>query len=134
MSRSELGLKATEVSELHTVPAQQLLAAYTAVEQRLDSRAREKGQFEQHGFVPTVGVGTLPMYPFDPIAPEVSASVPLLIGTNRHETALFTRTDPKIYNRTLTEEERGLRSPGGEIRIRRSCRGGPPTTPRRGRR
>ena len=101
----ELGLKATEVSALHAVPAQQLLAAYTAVEQRLDSQAREKGQFEQHGFVPTVGVGALPMYPFDPIAPEVSASVPLLIGTNRHEMALFTRTDPKIYNRTLTEEE-----------------------------
>jgi len=101
----ELHLKPAELGELHTIPTPRLLAAYTAVERRLDSQAREKGQFEQHGFVPTVGVGALPGYPFDPVAPEVSASIPLLIGTNRHEMALFTRGDPKIYNRTLTEDE-----------------------------
>ena len=101
----ELHVKPAELGELHAVPAQRLLAAYTVVERRLDSQAREKGQFEQHGFVPTVGVGALPVYPFDPVAPEISASIPLLIGTNRHEMALFTRGDPKIYNRTLTEDE-----------------------------
>jgi para-nitrobenzyl esterase len=47
----------------------------------------------------------LPTNPFDPVAPEISANIPLLIGTNKHEMALFTRNDPKIYNRTLTEDE-----------------------------
>ncbi len=101
----ELHLKPSQVAELHTMPAQRILAAYTAVERRLDSQAREKGIIEQHGFVPTVGVSALPSYPFDPVAPEVSATVPLLIGTNKHELALQTRGDSKIHDRLLTEEE-----------------------------
>jgi para-nitrobenzyl esterase len=101
----ELGLSMVEVPKLHELPMERLLAAYTAVEGRLDSDGRIKGVLEQHGFVPTVGISSLPDYAFDPVATEVSAGVPLLIGTNKHEMALFTRTDPKIYNRTLTEAE-----------------------------
>jgi para-nitrobenzyl esterase len=38
------------------------------------------------------------------VAPEVSADVPVMIGTNRHEMSLFARSDSEIYDRTLTEE------------------------------
>jgi para-nitrobenzyl esterase len=102
---NELGVPPGEASKLQDLPAERLLAAYTAVEGRLDAQSRYRGVYEQHGFVPTVGVSSLPTYPFDPVAPQISASVPLVIGTNKHEMALFTRDDPKIYNRTLTEEE-----------------------------
>lgn len=84
---------------------EKILAAYSIVEGRLDAQSRDKGVIEQHGFVPTTGVADLPENPFDPVAPEISANIPLLIGTNKHEMALFTRGDPKIYNRTLTEDE-----------------------------
>jgi para-nitrobenzyl esterase len=52
-----------------------------------------------------VGVPTLPAYAFDPVASEISADVPVLVGTNRHELAYFLRSDPKIMERTLTEDE-----------------------------
>ena len=40
---------------------------------------------------------------FDPVATEISADVPILIGSNGHEMALFSMNDPAIHGRTLTE-------------------------------
>jgi para-nitrobenzyl esterase len=57
------------------------------------------------GFGPTVGGADLPRYAFDPGAPELSADVPLLIGTTTHEQALFYAGDAAVWDRTLTEEE-----------------------------
>ena len=103
----ELGLSRSQVHRLHELPMETLLAAYAAVEGRLDDDARAKGVFEQHGFVPTVGVPSLPGYAFDPVATEVSAEIPILIGSNQHEWAYQLRSDPEIMDRTLTES--GLR-------------------------
>ncbi len=89
-----------------------ILAAYGKVDSGFDNNARSKGRFEQRGFVPTVGTQDLPHYAFDPVASEYSQNVPLLIGTNRHEMALFFARDPKIANRTLTEAELAARVAG----------------------
>jgi para-nitrobenzyl esterase len=102
---AELAIEPSRASELQKVPVATLLSAYAAVERRLDNNSRDKGVIEQHGFVPTAGVDTLPGYPFDPVATPLSADVPLLIGTNMHEHAYLLRNDPKIHQRTLTEEE-----------------------------
>ncbi len=102
---NELDLPVSQIARLQELPMEKILAAYSIVEGRLDAQSRDKGVIEQHGFVPTTGVADLPENPFDPVAPEISANIPLLIGTNKHEMALFTRGDPKIYNRTLTEDE-----------------------------
>ena len=101
----ELGLAPTRIAALQELPMERVLAAYATVEGRLDGLARQKGVFEQHGFVPTVGVPALPGYAFDPVATEISADVPILIGSNRHEMALFSRNDPAIHERTLTEAQ-----------------------------
>jgi para-nitrobenzyl esterase len=101
----ELGLKPNQVSELHDLPAARLIAAFSAVEGRQDSQSRQKGVYSQQGFGPTVEGSILPTYPFDPVAPVVSADVPILIGTNRHEMALFLRGDSKVFSRSLTEDE-----------------------------
>ncbi len=101
----ELGLQHGDVRALQQVPTERLIGAQAEVDGRLDEDARDKGVFEQRGFVPTVGVPTLPAYAFDPVATEVSADVPILIGTNRHELAYFLRGDQKIMDRTLTEDE-----------------------------
>lgn len=102
---NELDLPVSQISRIQDIPMEKVLAAYSVVEGRLDAQSRDKGVIEMHGFVPTTGVEDLPENPFDPVAPSVSADIPLLIGTNKHEMALFTRGDPKIYNRTLTEDE-----------------------------
>ena len=116
---NELDLPVSQIGRLQELPMEKILAAYSIVEGRLDAQSRDKGVIEQHGLVPTVGVADLPENPFDPVAPEISANIPLLIGTNKHEMALFTRGDPKIYGRTLTEEElkervKGLTGPAAD--------------------
>jgi len=50
------------------------------------------------GFSPTVDGVSLPQNPFDPVAPDVSADVPLLIGFNRTELTLFAAADPSLYS------------------------------------
>jgi para-nitrobenzyl esterase len=101
----QLDITPGQVGQLQAVPMEKLVAAQAAVEDRLDGLARQKGVFEQHGFVPTVGVPTLPTYAFDPVATDVSADIPILIGSNRHELAYASRSDEKIFGRTLTEAE-----------------------------
>jgi para-nitrobenzyl esterase len=103
----EVGLKPTEIEELHDIPVEQLVKAYDDIDNRLDEQgeSRLKGGLEHHGFIPTAGFGSLPEYAFEPVAPEVSANVPPIIGTNHHEWALQFRPDKQIYDRTLTESQ-----------------------------
>ncbi|MFP6615588.1 MAG: carboxylesterase/lipase family protein [Candidatus Hydrogenedentota bacterium] len=102
----ELNINPRELGNLHRLPVNEIIAAHSIVTSRLDSRARQIGRNEQRGFVPTVGVPSLPDFAFDPAAPEVSKHVPLLIGSNKHEMAYFTRLrDQEVYNRKLTEAQ-----------------------------
>ncbi|MCB1685436.1 MAG: carboxylesterase/lipase family protein [Pseudomonadales bacterium] len=101
----ELKIAPGAAASLKEVPVEQMLVAHDRVEAGFDPQARARGRFEQRGFVPTVGVPALPAYAFDPVASELSARVPLLIGSNRHELALFTRGDAAIYEDKLTEAE-----------------------------
>ncbi|MBI3401857.1 MAG: carboxylesterase/lipase family protein [Acidobacteria bacterium] len=68
-----LGLKPTQVAELQQVPLPKLLAA-------MGTGTR---------FGPVVDGHSLPRDPFDPNAPEVSADVPLIIGTTETEGSYF---------------------------------------------
>lgn len=100
----ELDIRPGDTGRLQSVPAGRLLQAYNTVSTRLDSDARFKGVNEQHGFVPTVGIDSLPRYAFNPDATPVSANVPILIGSNRHEYAYFGGRDPVVQRNELTEE------------------------------
>jgi len=76
---AKLGLKANAqgVDALQQLPMEKLLEA-----------ARGPGL----PLAPVVDGRTLPANPFDPVGPQVSASVPLLIGTNATEMAFFPGT------------------------------------------
>lgn len=100
----ELDIRPGDTGKLQDVPARELLRAYNRVESRLDGDARFKGVSEQHGFVPTVGIDSLPRYAFNPDATPVSADVPILIGSNRHEYAYFGARDPVVQRNELTED------------------------------
>jgi para-nitrobenzyl esterase len=101
----QFGIRADQGAKLVDAPVEQVLAAQASVEARQDSQSRQKGVYSQRGFGPTVGADGLPDYSFDPVATEVSAGVPILIGTNTHELALFLQGDPRVWDRTLTEDE-----------------------------
>ena len=70
---AQLGLKPTQAAELQQVPLAKLLGAMGAGTR----------------FGPVVDGHALPRDPFDPDAPEVSAAVPMIIGTTETEGSYF---------------------------------------------
>jgi para-nitrobenzyl esterase len=94
MMLSELGVKADRVAEMQTIPLERILAAQGAVNRKLGSFV--PGMIQ--GFSPVVDGVSLLQNPFDPVAPEVSADVPLLIGFNRTELTLFAAGNPSLFS------------------------------------
>jgi para-nitrobenzyl esterase len=99
---AKLGIKKNEIKKLQQLPAQQLLdavATLTPESRRPDgNRRRDIMQLS-----PVVDGHYLPANPFDPVAAPTASNIPLIIGTNRDENALFLARDPR--RRRLTESE-----------------------------
>jgi para-nitrobenzyl esterase len=72
---ARLGVTATQADSLLTMPAGQIVTAMTT----------GQGGDLSLRFVPVVDGRTLPSHPFDPAASELSASVPLMVGSNECE-------------------------------------------------
>ena len=73
-----LSVKPGQIDNLQKMPAEQLLAAMASA-----------GANPLAALGPVVDGRTLPANPFDPAAPQISASVPLLTGTVQTEVAFF---------------------------------------------
>jgi para-nitrobenzyl esterase len=83
---AELGLSRSQLSELKKVPTERLTgAAVEALKKMPQTKPSLRDTFGESGWGPTVDGRSLPRHPFDPGAPEISANVPLLTGTNLHE-------------------------------------------------
>jgi len=97
---AELGLKANQARELQQIPVARLLAANAAVQQKIT--LREPGMTANS---PMVDGKALPSHPWDPVAPALSANIPLLIG--------WARTEETLYDRPTAEklalDEAGLK-------------------------
>jgi para-nitrobenzyl esterase len=74
---ARLNLKPTQLDQLQDLPLEQLI------------KATEANGGPPIGFGPVVDGHSLPTDPFDPAAPAMSASVPLLIGTVETEVTFF---------------------------------------------
>jgi para-nitrobenzyl esterase len=74
---ARLNLKPADAERLQQLPVEQLL------------KAANEGSGPPIGFGPVVDGRTLPADPFDPVASELSATVPLLIGTVETEVTFF---------------------------------------------
>ena len=75
MFMAKLGLKPNQAAELQNIPMQKLLAAM--------------GSGSGLRLAPVVDGHSLPCDPFDPTAPDVSADVPMIIGTAETEGSYF---------------------------------------------
>jgi para-nitrobenzyl esterase len=105
---SKLGIPGNGISRLQTIPLERIMRAYFAV-------FRETGGYGVlgilQGFAPVVDRVILPQHPFAPVAPSVSAGVPLLIGTTRTEMTLNTLVDDPTADR-MDEQGLGARLTG----------------------
>jgi para-nitrobenzyl esterase len=72
---ARLGLKASAADALAAMPAERIVSAMSAAD----------GGDLSLRFVPVVDGRTLPAHPFSPGASEISASVPMLVGSNECE-------------------------------------------------
>lgn len=98
-----LGSSAASVQALQAIPVDQLLAAAGPAQQALGPSPAPL--FDRYPFGPVVDGDVLPAQPFDPVAPDVSADIPLIIGDMKDETANFLAADDRVWHRTLTEDQ-----------------------------
>jgi para-nitrobenzyl esterase len=95
---AKLGLQASQVEELQKLPIERLLSA-------IDNRGSAPGTVP-FNLAPVVDGRALPRDPFDPTAPEMSADVPLIIGSVNTEGTFFTPPDSPLF----TLDEAGMRT------------------------
>jgi len=101
---SKLGLEANQIDKLQELPAQQLLDALnTLSSHRPGTGMTGIGSRAVMMLSPVKDGHYLPSHPFDPVAAPTAAGVPIIIGTNRDESALFLAADPR--RRRLEDSE-----------------------------
>ena len=86
-----LGLDASSIDKISEVPYGELLAAGEKAIAQVKAEADRDGVASFIlGWAPTVDGAVLPSQPFDPQAPAISAEIPMIIGTTRHEFSMTT--------------------------------------------
>ena len=84
-----LGLKASQMDRLTTVPYADLLAAgQKAIGEVRQEALRDGANPFIFGWAPVVDGELLPAQPWDPAAPATARDIPMIIGTTRHEFTL----------------------------------------------
>jgi len=111
----QLGLSASQIDQIQDVPVERLVQAGIAAVKSLAPPFRPGGAFRlpRIGWQPTVDGTNLPTQPYDPVAPAMSAQVPLLVGTvlNEFASALY---DPTLSTMTLDELKARVRASYGD--------------------
>ncbi len=104
---AHLGLTAGQLDRLQDLPHDQLTAAVAAMpappQPQQPPRLWRPAAGTAFLLRPVVDGAHLPAHPFDPVAAPPAAGVPLLIGSNKDEAALFLAGDPR--RRRLEEHE-----------------------------
>jgi para-nitrobenzyl esterase len=99
-------IDANDVARLQQIPAELLTKA---VGELLGS-----GPGSGMLLAPVVDGTVYPAHPFDPVAAPTAANIPLLIGTNKDESALFAAADPKRRKLTAADLDERIRRLVGE--------------------
>jgi para-nitrobenzyl esterase len=99
-----MGIKTNEIERLQDLPYPQVLdAIFKIPAPPKASKLLGEGVGPILLLSPVTDGSYLPHHPFDPVASPTLNDVPLIIGTNRDEAALFLAGDPR--RRRLTESE-----------------------------
>ncbi|MFS0776934.1 carboxylesterase/lipase family protein [Neobacillus sp. 3P2-tot-E-2] len=90
----ELGLGVDQLDKLHQLHPKQIWEAYWAATKWSPESFAKKGRNVMAA--PVVDGRYLPNHPCDPVAPSISAHVPLMTGTTKDEATLFLLSDPQL--------------------------------------
>jgi para-nitrobenzyl esterase len=100
---AKLNLQANQVDELQKLPVEKLLAA-------IDTRGQGAAGGGPFNFAPVVDAHNLPRDPWDPTAPEVSADVPVIIGSVNTEGTFFMPPDSPQFAPLYSLDDAGLKA------------------------
>ncbi len=100
---AKLEIKTNEIDKLQNMPVPQLLEAVMTLPPRTPVRPEGRAAGSLMSFMQVMDGSYLPSHPFLPSASPALNDVPIMIGTNRDEIALFIAGDPR--RRRLTEPE-----------------------------
>jgi len=97
---SVLGIEKERARDLLRVPADKLIEAAQSLPRRpvpSDGSVASAlaGGF---GFSPVVDGTVIPAHPYDPVAPAMSANIPLITGINKDETIFLMRGTPEVFS------------------------------------
>ena len=125
---AKLGLSEKQARQLLKMPADRLKEVQQQLSQRPLGVAAPSGA--TLGFSPVVDGHYIPSHPFDPVAPAISANIPILVGTNKDETIFMFRGTPEVFSLDEAGLKNRLQAPLGEktARVPR----GIPSQPARG--
>jgi para-nitrobenzyl esterase len=99
----QLGVTRNSLDRLHTMPAEQLIAAITPAKQTVGRP--ELALLDRYDFGPVVDGSDLPQQPCDLAPAGFSDDIPLLIGDTKDEATRFLADDDSVWNRTLTDAQ-----------------------------
>ena len=111
MTLKHFGIEKKDWRKLLEIPVEQLVTAQTELGQRQPGggpltmsggRRGMGGGTRPGGFGPVVDGSVLPHHPFDPEAPAISKTKPLIVGYNRDETIFFfqQQRNTEVFNLT----------------------------------
>jgi len=89
----KLALGKSDVRKAQELPFSSIVSAYLSV------MADNPPTVEtSEGFAPVVDGTNVPQHPFDPVASPLMPDVPLIVGSNRTETTVFSMGDPASFS------------------------------------
>jgi para-nitrobenzyl esterase len=101
--RRHLGRAGATVKALQAVPVADLLATVEPAQKALGPSPVPL--FDRYPFGPVVDGEVLPAQPFDPVASECCADIPLIIGDMKTEMANFLAVVDAVWDRSLSQTE-----------------------------
>ncbi|HWX55997.1 MAG TPA: carboxylesterase family protein [Verrucomicrobiae bacterium] len=105
----ELKIAPGDIKALQAVPAPTLIQAAAAVASRNVPTGIGPGSGGAGGFNPILDGVVITRDPFDPDAPDVSADVPILIGSVKDEWTIFTAAEPWFGRMTDSDLDQRLK-------------------------
>jgi para-nitrobenzyl esterase len=110
MYLARLGLKGNQLDELQKLPAEQLIAALLGKTAVADGQGSSYAQGTANrgdislSYTPVVDGRTLTVHPFHPAASELSATVPMMTGSNETEGVPYSNPDDRFWKSEITDD------------------------------
>jgi para-nitrobenzyl esterase len=103
---SRLGVKPADADQLQKMPVGQIVEALTAGAGRAGGQAGVAGPAGDISlrYTPVVDGRTIPSHPFEPVASDISAAIPIMCGSNETEGVPYGAPDDPYWTTEATDE------------------------------